>query len=209
MFTIPAIAPVAYNLGIIVGGIAYALVTGTADPEGFAWGALIGAFIGNFALQAWGARRAGMLLVWSTPWRNPVIWEYVKIAFPLMIGQSIVVLDETYMSVFGDLAGDGAQTQLQYARRTMLVPVGVIAQAAGVAAYPFLARLYAEGRARDMADTVDRSDFSNDPTPGAGLLTPSGLAFSSHGTLYVSSVFTGRIGGQCVTMMKGTKKAQA
>ena len=39
----------------------------------------------------------------------------------------------------------------------MFVPVGVIAQAAGVAAYPYLARLFAEGRSRDMADTVDRA----------------------------------------------------
>jgi len=157
VFTIPAIAPVAYNLGIITGGIGYALITGEPDPEGFAWGALAGAFFGNFALQWWGARRLGMKLVRGTPWRNPVIWDYIKIAFPLMIGQSIVVLDETYMSVFGDLAGDGAQTQLQYARRTMLVPVGVVAQAAGVAAYPFMARLFAEGRMRELADTVDRA----------------------------------------------------
>jgi putative peptidoglycan lipid II flippase len=39
----------------------------------------------------------------------------------------------------------------------MLVPVGVIAQAAGVAAYPFLARLYAEGRELEMRDTVDKA----------------------------------------------------
>jgi putative peptidoglycan lipid II flippase len=157
VFIIPAIAPVAYNLGIISGGIGYALITGEPDPEGFAWGALAGAFVGNFALQWWGARRLGMQLVRGTPWRNPVVWEYIKIAFPLMIGQSIVVLDETYMSIFGDLSGDGAQTHLQYARRTMLVPVGVVAQAAGVAAYPFMARLFAEGRLREMADTVDRA----------------------------------------------------
>ncbi len=157
VFTIPAVAPVAYNLGIIAGGVGYALVTGDPDPEGFAWGALVGAFVGNFALQYWGARRLGMRLIRGTPWGNPVVWEYIKIAFPLMIGQSIVVLDETYMSIFGDFAGDGAQTQLQYARRTMLVPVGVVAQAAGVAAYPFMARLFAEGRFREMADTVDRA----------------------------------------------------
>ena len=35
--------------------------------------------------------------------------------------------------------------------------VGLIAQAAGVAAYPFLARLFAEGKTRLMADTVDKT----------------------------------------------------
>jgi putative peptidoglycan lipid II flippase len=90
-------------------------------------------------------------------WRNPVLKEYMLIALPLMLGQSIVVLDETFMRVFGQFISQGAATELNYARRTMLVPVGVIAQAAGVAAYPFLARLFAEGRIREMKDTVDRA----------------------------------------------------
>ncbi len=157
VFTIPSIAPIAYNLGIIAGGVGYAWTSGEADPEGFIWGALAGAFVGNFALQWWGARRVGMRLSSGLPWRHPVLREYLLIAIPLMLGQSIVVLDETFMSIFGDLVGDGAQTHLQYARRTMLVPVGVIAQAAGVAAYPFLARLFAEGRHRELAATVDRA----------------------------------------------------
>jgi len=157
VFTIPTIAPIIYNLGIIVGGVGYAQITGSPDPEGFIWGALGGAFIGNFALQWWGARRVGMKLPSGISWRHPALAKYVAIALPLMIGQSIVVLDETFMSTFGGLAGDGAQTQLLYARRTMFVPIGVVAQAAGVAAYPFLARLFAEGRHKEMADTVDKT----------------------------------------------------
>jgi putative peptidoglycan lipid II flippase len=155
VFTIPTLAPVIYNVAIIAGGVGYAAASGTADPEGFAWGALVGAFLGNFVIQWWGARRVGMRIRWLSGWRHPALVQYLAIALPLMIGQSIVVLDETFMSTFGDLVGDGAQSQLQYARRTMFVPIGIIAQAAGVAAYPLLARLFAERRHRDMADTVD------------------------------------------------------
>lgn len=156
VFTIPTLAPIIYNLGIIAGGVGYAMVN-NASPEGFVWGALGGAFIGNFALQWWGARRVGMRLSFRAPWRHPVLREYLLIAFPLMIGQSIVVLDETFMRVFGQFISSGAVTELNYARRTMLVPVGVIAQAAGVAAYPFLARLHAEGRIYELKNTVDKA----------------------------------------------------
>ncbi len=156
-FVVPSLAPIAYNIGIILGGVLDPVLTGEAGPEGFIWGALGGALFGNFLLQWWGARRVGMHLVGGTEWGHPALFEYVRIAFPLMIGQSIVVLDETFMSVFGDRVGDAAQTHLQYARRTMLVPVGGLAQAAGVAAFPFLARLHAEGRETEMADTVDRT----------------------------------------------------
>ncbi len=156
VFTIPTLAPIIYNLGIITGGVAWAIVS-EASPEGFVWGALTGAFVGNFALQWWGAHRVGMRLKLRIPWRHPVLKEYLLIAFPLMIGQSIVVLDETFMRVFGQFVSEGAATELNYARRTMLVPVGIIAQAAGVAAYPFLARLFAEGRIVEMRDSVDRA----------------------------------------------------
>jgi putative peptidoglycan lipid II flippase len=157
VFVVPTLAPIVYNLGIILGGIADAALTDAPGPDGFIWGALAGAFAGNFALQWWGAQRVGMRWVGGTQWNHPALAEYLKIALPLMIGQSIVVLDETFMSVFGNRVGEAAQTQLQYARRTMLVPVGAIAQAASVAAYPYLALLFAEGRRSEMGRTVDRA----------------------------------------------------
>lgn len=157
VFTIPTLAPIIYNLGIIIGGVSYAVMATTPSPEGFVWGALAGAFLGNFALQWWGARRVGMRLTRGLPWRHPVLREYLLIALPLMIGQSIVVLDETFMRVFGQFAGEGVQTLLNYGRRTMFVPVGVIAQAAGVAAYPYLSRLFAENRIGEMKNTVDKA----------------------------------------------------
>lgn len=157
VFTIPTLAPIIYNLGIIAGGVTWLLVTGEPDPAGFIWGALVGAFVGNFALQVWGARRVGMKLDLSAPWKHPAVIGYIVIAFPLMLGQSVVALDELFMSVFGGMVGEGAQTHLQFARRTMFVPIGVIAQAAAVAAYPTLARLFAEGDRPALLRTVDRS----------------------------------------------------
>jgi len=156
-FTIPTLAPIIYNLGIILGGVVYAATTGNPDPSGFIWGALIGAFVGNLALQVWGANRVGMRIELRAPWKHPAVVTYILIALPLMLGQSIVALDETFMSIFGARVGEGVGTQLQYARRTMFVPVGVIAQAAAVAAYPTLARLFAEGKHRLLFVTVDRA----------------------------------------------------
>ena len=48
-------------------------------------------------------------------------------------------MDEQFVRIFGSMAGEGAVSLLSYARRIMLVPVGVVAQAAGVASFPFLA----------------------------------------------------------------------
>ena len=62
-----------------------------------------------------------------------------------MLGVSIVAMDEQFVRIFGSMAGEGAVSLLSYARRIMLVPVGVVAQAAGVASFPFLAALAARG----------------------------------------------------------------
>lgn len=156
-FGIPTLAPIIYNVCIIAGGVIYAVATGSADPAGFIWGALVGAFLGNLAFQVWGASRVGMRFDFSAAWRHPAVWMYIVIAFPLMLGQSVVALDETFMSIFGAMVGEGTATELQFARRTMFVPVGIIAQAAAVAAYPTLARLFAEGNRTAMLRTVNRA----------------------------------------------------
>lgn len=156
-FLIPTLAPIVYNLGIIAGGLA-----GTAGGEvsagGFILGAVGGALAGNFALQWWGARRTG-LRVTPGPFRlrHPALREYLILAVPLMIGQSIVVLDESLGKMVAAAAADGSIFSLNLARRVNMLPVGVIAQAAGVAAYPYLARLAAEGRRAELSESLGRT----------------------------------------------------
>lgn len=156
-FVIPTLGPLIYNVAIIVGGIVGGL--GREDPsaDGFAWGALAGAFLGIFALQAWGAMREGLRPPSGSIRRHPALRRYFALAVPLMLGQSLVVLDEQLGRTFGSLISDGGVSWLTFGRQTMLVPVGVIAQAAGVAAYPFLARLVAEGKLRELSQTVARA----------------------------------------------------
>ncbi len=153
-FVLPAMAPLIYNLGIIVGGLVGTIV-GDASPESFLWGAVIGSGLGNFGLQWFGARRTGTWLM--RPIRGESsIGEYMLLALPLMIGQSVAVLDEQFVRFFGQVE-EGATSALGFARQLNMVPVGVIAQAAGVAAYPFLARLAARGENDALVDTTGRA----------------------------------------------------
>jgi putative peptidoglycan lipid II flippase len=156
-FVIPTLGPLVYNVGIIVGGLIGAVGQDQPTADGFAWGAVAGAFVGIFALQWWGAHRAGLRLPTGRIGRHPAVRRYFALAIPLMLGQSLVVLDEQLGRAFGSLHGDGAISWLTFGRLTMLVPVGVIAQAAGVATYPFLARLAAEGKHRELAEAVGKA----------------------------------------------------
>lgn len=153
-FLLPALAPLIYNLGIIIGGLVGA-VAGDPSPESFLWGAVIGSAIGSFGLQWWGARRTGTWLMRPLKEESSV-GEYLLLALPLMIGQSVAVLDEQFVRFFGQVE-EGATSALGFARQLNMVPVGVIAQAAGVAAYPFLARLAARGDNDALIDTTSRA----------------------------------------------------
>ena len=178
-FLIPTLAPIIYNACIILGGIVgssgprhwlygpdgeiigegglLSLVT-RPPAQGFIVGAVIGAFLGNFLLQWWGARRTRLRMSGGAlSFTDQRFREYLLLAIPLMVGQSIVVLDESLGSFFAAYANSGSIYSLNLARRVNMLPVGVIAQAAGVAAYPFFARLVAEQRFSEMRDTMGRT----------------------------------------------------
>jgi putative peptidoglycan lipid II flippase len=158
-FLFPALAPVIYNVAIIGGGLLSAL-DGHPNPDGFVWGALAGAAVGSFGLQCWGAMSAGLRGVLSKSAHigtAGVLPQYLALALPLMVGQSITVLDEQFPRLFGQLAGEGGTAALSFARMLNMLPVGIIAQAAGAASFPFLARLVAGGRHRETEETTDRA----------------------------------------------------
>jgi putative peptidoglycan lipid II flippase len=60
------------------------------------------------------------------------------------VGQSIAVMDEQLFRIFGSFLGAGSVASFRYARRIALLPVGIVAQAVGVATYPTLSKLFVE-----------------------------------------------------------------
>ncbi len=146
-FMIPALAPLIYNLGIIVGGLALAPRLGM---EGFAWGVLGGAFVGNFLLQYLGARRCGMRLFPLFSFTHPDFVQYVLLTLPLMVGLTMTFSTEILLKYFGSFLEPGSIAALNYALRVMFILVGLFGQAVGVASYPFMAKLAAQGNMTEL-----------------------------------------------------------
>lgn len=150
-FFLPALAPLVYNAGIIAGGL---LLGRTLGMDGFAWGVLAGSFLGNFVIQAVGAWRTGLSFSPRFDLQDPGLREFVRLSIPIMLGFSLVVVDEWMTRVFGSFLIAGAITWLNNARRLMQVPIGVFGQASGVASYPFLSSLAARGEREEMWTTL-------------------------------------------------------
>ncbi len=142
-FLIPALAPLIYNLSIICGGL---LLGPQIGMEGFSWGVLAGALIGNFALQFWGAKKAGLQFAPIFDFTHPELKKYIKLTLPLMLGLTLFFSMEIFIKFFGSYLPPGSIADLEYSLRTMLLLVAFFGQAVGVASYPFMARLVAENK---------------------------------------------------------------
>jgi putative peptidoglycan lipid II flippase len=155
LFLLPAMGPLVYNGAIILGGVLFARHLGIAS---LAYGAVAGSFLGIFLINALGAMRVGAGYRVSFDIRNPAFREWVKLSIPLMLGVSLVTVDDWFLRYFA--AGSlGDISRLNYAKRLFQVPISVLGQAAGQASFPFFARLFEEKRMREFSHTVNGSVY--------------------------------------------------
>ena len=151
-FVVPSLAPVVYNLGIILGGL---LLSRQIGITGFAVGVLAGAIAGNFLLQIYGARRAGARFSPNLNVRHPGFWLFIKLTVPIMLALSLVFTDDWIIRWFGSFLVKGSISWLSYAKTLMRVPQGAVGQAVGVASFPFMAQLYSEGKLEELNRTLN------------------------------------------------------
>jgi putative peptidoglycan lipid II flippase len=153
-FFLPALAPLVYNVGIILGGLLLGPYLGV---QGFAWGVLGGAFVGNFAVQYLGAKHIGMNFRISFDFHHPDLKRYILLTLPLMLGLTMTFSTEFFMKFFGSYLPAGSISALNYGLRIMFLLVGILGQAVGVASFPFMARLAVENKIEEMNRLLNRA----------------------------------------------------
>jgi putative peptidoglycan lipid II flippase len=155
LFLLPALGPLVYNGAIILSGLFFSRSLGIAS---LAYGAVAGAFLGIFLINAIGAAKVGAWYRPSFDISNPAFREWIKLSIPLMLGVSLVTVDDWFLRYFA-AGGLGEISRLNYAKRLFQVPISVLGQAAGQASFPFFARLFEEKRMREFTDTVNGSIY--------------------------------------------------
>jgi putative peptidoglycan lipid II flippase len=142
-FTIPALAPVVWNLVIIA-----ALVVGhhraTGDAQ-FYWYA--GGVVAGTAVQLGMCfpvlRRVGFQLRISFHWDDPRIRQVLKLMWPVTIGLGVINFDLVINSVLGTLVSDQAPSAIDRAFRLYMLPQGIFSVAIATVLFPTLSRLAA------------------------------------------------------------------
>ena len=141
---LPAMAPLIYSAGIIGGGLVGSHYAGLGG-DGFAWGVLGGAALGPFALPLYGCLKSRMHWSPIVSFRSADLRRYLWLSVPIMIGFSIVAVDEWIVKNQASYLPEGTLAYLQYGRTLMKVPIGMFGMAAGVAAYPTISRMVSRG----------------------------------------------------------------
>jgi putative peptidoglycan lipid II flippase len=155
LFLLPALGPLIYNAGIILGGVLFSRRLGISA---LAYGAVAGSFVGIFLISAMGAARIGTGYRISFEVGNPAFREWARLSIPLMLGVSLVTADDWILRYFA-AGGVGDITRLNYAKRLFAVPIAVLGQATSQASLPFFAKLFGERRLREFAQTVNGSVY--------------------------------------------------
>ena len=155
LFFLPSFGPILYNAFIILGGVLLSHRLGVAS---LAYGALAGAFFGQLLLYAIGAARAGARYRISFDVRNQAFREWVRLSVPLMLGFSLVTVDDWFLRRFAS-GGVGEIARLNFAKKLFGVPIAILGQAVSQASLPFFAKLFTEKRMNELGETVNGSIY--------------------------------------------------
>ena len=136
-FLSPALAPVLYNLAIILGALGLGPIWGVYGLViGIVGGALAHLLVQLPALHHYGLRYLPILIP-----RDPGVREVARLMGPRMLGLGAVQLNFMWDAYLASGLTQGSYAGLDYGRRLMLLPQGIIAQAVAAAAFPTFSAL--------------------------------------------------------------------
>jgi len=151
-FLIPALAPLIYNISIILFGLMFAKY----GMIGYSIGALVGAFIGPFGLQFWALRKE-MKFKLNFNIMDKDFINFFKKSLPIMLGLILVTLDDWLSKRYGSFLDKGTISYLNNSRRLVLVPIGLFAQANAQAILPFLSEYFAQNSFKKFSELARKS----------------------------------------------------
>lgn len=149
-FFVYALAPILYNLGIIIGAIWFYPLYGL---NGLVGGVILGALM-HMAIQLPSALRLGLV-----PRPTAAIdWQSVKEVFVAAVPRTITLgvhqLVQMVLIRFASLYTVGSIAVFNFAYNLQNVPQSIIGASYSVAAFPTLAALYAGGKVKEFTTQI-------------------------------------------------------
>jgi len=144
-FFIYSIAPLFYNLGIIIGALILVPLIGIS---GLAWGVVLGAVL-HCSIQLYGAYQSGFRWQWYFNLKDSSTKLIAKLTIPRTLGLAITQFNTIVITVLASTLAIGSVGIYNYAHNIQAVPTGLIGIPFALAVFPLLSAATAR---KDMAE---------------------------------------------------------
>lgn len=181
-FTLPAFAPVVYNIATILGAV---LLGPRYGVYGVAVGVVIGA-ICHIAIQIPGLVSSGMTWRPTVDLSTPGLREVGRLLGPRVIGQAAFQINFIAVTSLAWRSGEQSVSALNYAWQLLMLPHGVLALSISTVVFPTMARLWESGDRDGM-----RASFARALKPLLFLSAPAAIALFFFRTSIVQTLFQG------------------
>jgi putative peptidoglycan lipid II flippase len=169
-FSVPALAPVAWNVVIIVFLTALRPdFGGDRHIDAYAFGVLAGTVV-QFLMPIPWLRRYGVPLRPRLDWRNEHVRRVLKLMLPVTLALGVINFDNLINSIFGSLVSKEAPAAIDRAFRIYMLPQGIFSVAIATILFPTLSRFATRGDYDGL-----RSTMANGVRQIALMLIPSAV----------------------------------
>ncbi len=179
-FTLPALAPVVYNLAIVLAALFLAPKYGI---EGVTFGVLIGALL-HVGIQIPGVIRTGLKFRPTLSRNVAGLAEVGVLLLPRVIGQAAFQINFVAVNHFASQTGEGSVSALNYAWQMLMLPNGVLALSISTVVFPTLAAQFELG---DL--DAFRSTLQGGLRPLLFLLVPASIGLFEFRTSLFQTIF--------------------
>lgn len=149
-FAAPAYGSIAYNLSIIVFGMA---LSGRYGITGFAVGVVVGHIV-NFLIQIPVLYKKGLRYRFTLNLKHPGVRKMLLLMVPAMVGLAASRVNGIVNQNFASAIGEGSIAALRLAYRLMWLPLGVFAGSIAIAVFPTMTTHAARNEMTDFKKTM-------------------------------------------------------
>lgn len=149
-FFVAALAPVMYNVGIIIGILVFYKWFGVA---GLAYGVILGALL-HLLIQVPVLISHDFVPKFTTRISWSEIKSIVTTSIPRTVGLSISSLSGLILVAIASLLGTGSIALFKLTNNMLNVPVGIVGVSYSVASFPLLVKLFQSGERAKFADHI-------------------------------------------------------
>jgi len=153
-FTIPALAPLVWNI-VIIGALVLLRPVFSADDQIYAYaiGVLLGTIV-QLLMVIPVLAKIDFRLKLHFNWRDPGVTRVLKLLIPVTIGLGVINIDLVINSVVGALISDSAPRAIDAAFRIYMLPQGIFSVALATVLFPSLSRLVARSDTEGLRSLV-------------------------------------------------------